>query len=1079
MAGYRTATEVLLKTNITSALAVCASSLFAAETLRKKIEKGFHGWNKALLGAVSIFTSSLLIKELVSIAKASDDLLDIQNQLENKGLSVEQVQRLTAGFYNEVAKKVPTASVAEYLRTVGELRAITGAGEEGLLKAAALAPKAMMVNTLIKNTMGHRGSGQNSEYWKILRSEELKGVATNDAEREKMTDDIFSYVMAFAGKLTTSDFLQMAKEAGTAWTHLDREKALGPVAILAAELGSGEKAGRALKTLEQVQVGAGMKLSTQQLHILKDAGLINSSDVMQGAQAPLRAADGGELNDAHSVKLHGIKGSIEYLGDIPGWIREVIAPAIHNLAKRKKAGGELGTEEQIYDTLMTKLFRFQNAQRLAILFSDQGMLDQATKDFGLANIMKKAEEGYKNFSGDSPVGVEEGYETAKNNMWAAIGAPFMKMAIPMMQGMTHVFQVIGEFANTHPTAIKDIAIGFTILAGAFAAAGVVLLLAAIGSTGWVVGIVIALGAIFAAAAPEAWHAFLAALNDLLHLNATAFIKDYSKLSDILIAGITNAVAELFKVINVNISFVSATYKSMLGAFLNHYFGNALKLLPKFGGSGEHNGGGGLEWESWHPGRDHTEPIQINHVTAMSDGSVLARNTQLYYASYTSTQDQQPQLTPASYSGGGDLEQWHAPSLAGGPDRSTPGFAGGPRDKHSTHPSNKSPYRDDGAPHAEPRYNPEISKAPSGPRISRAEHAPDIRWPEKVLQSRRDQQISRPSREGGQGGPIDRSRFVQELKEKPGLREKVMAISAGENLHPSANKAVFESMMNRAAVKGTTLEHEARWTSEGGYYDDKPTAGSGHASQMSAMQNPRSRQLMERNLDSALAGSNVSNYATENASGAWGRRRMAGADSGALFQKSYAAGGELFGYPVRRGAAGYGHYSTWRNAQGGDSAAIDRRHSGDTSAIGGDTLASSPGGRTGSINAVSAEQSRTPYGMLHGKLNVGGNVYDWSSGGRGRGSLPYGEYKVGGPEKHSALHGTAYPLSDARDPTLGGAVRSGLFIHSGRGQASHGCIHIPLNQYAAFKRDMATHKPATVTVSPSTPTTPNNEKVADR
>jgi hypothetical protein len=106
----------------------------------------------------------------------------------------------------------------------------------------------------------------------------------------------------------------------------------------------------------------------------------------------------------------------------------------------------------------------------------------------------------------------------------------------------------------------------------------------------------------------------------------------------------------------------------------------------------------------------------------------------------------------------------------------------------------------------------------------------------------------------------RERARQELKDKPWLNEKAMHIFAGENPDPAASTALWESAINRAAVRGTTLEQELRrhassGKDEGGYY-------AGWRDNVSE----DTRKTLERSRDRALAGSNISNYATDNSSG---------------------------------------------------------------------------------------------------------------------------------------------------------------------------------------------------------------------
>ena len=149
---------------------------------------------------------------------------------------------------------------------------------------------------------------------------------------------------------------------------------------------------------------------------------------------------------------------------------------------------------------------------------------------------------------------------------------------------------------------------------------------------------------------------------------------------------------------------------------------------------------------------------------------------------------------------------------------------------------------------------------------------------------------------------NRKRFAAELDD-PKNRALFKGIMAGENNNPTAATAVLESAMNRAAANGTTLAFEMRRTVDKGYY-----AGYNPA----ALNNPKTNAALEQGIDMAMRGSNVSNFATDNSSGAWGRARNA---SG-MYTQTAAHNGELFSYPSRSDARGYDKYWDWRQSVGG-------------------------------------------------------------------------------------------------------------------------------------------------------------------
>jgi hypothetical protein len=113
------------------------------------------------------------------------------------------------------------------------------------------------------------------------------------------------------------------------------------------------------------------------------------------------------------------------------------------------------------------------------------------------------------------------------------------------------------------------------------------------------------------------------------------------------------------------------------------------------------------------------------------------------------------------------------------------------------------------------------------------------------------------------GTIDRSQFVKEMQDKPWLRQRAMEIAANEEgTNQQGTQQIIESAMNRAQVRGTSLEKQLKWTSEGGYYDD----ARGHGRAVATAASPQGQKILGRSVDNALGGSNAAEYATDNSSG---------------------------------------------------------------------------------------------------------------------------------------------------------------------------------------------------------------------
>ena len=112
-----------------------------------------------------------------------------------------------------------------------------------------------------------------------------------------------------------------------------------------------------------------------------------------------------------------------------------------------------------------------------------------------------------------------------------------------------------------------------------------------------------------------------------------------------------------------------------------------------------------------------------------------------------------------------------------------------------------------------------------------------------------------------GPALDRTRFREELKD-PAVRARLLAFTEAEvgNEPANAQQAHMEEVLNRAASRRTSILAQLQNVNQGGYY---PTATT------SAPYSPRLEDKYGKMLEAVLNGSNISNYATGNASGTVG------------------------------------------------------------------------------------------------------------------------------------------------------------------------------------------------------------------
>ena len=457
---YQVGVDLSISTNGPQVLGNLAQHLLGLQGGVTRLTQGFANLRLGIIGAAFAMTGKAGISWLEDVAGHSEKLLDQQDKLMRGGIAYNDVRRIQADYFEKVSKQIPTSNIAEYLKTANELRSVTGSGVEGLDKAAALTPKAMMVDALVSNAMGHQSTG---EYYRLLRSIEMKGVATDDAKRERIVDQMFSYITAWGGKISADDFQTLARRGGTAWQHADIEKALPYLAVAMADFGA-SNAGTAFMTLQQFQQGTAV-LSKQQAEVMKKAGMLREGFYKE------TGFGGGKIQ----LDPGALVGSLEHAGDLPGWARDVLAPHLHALARRMthvfKYRGL--SEEAIYENLLGKDAPNRNASKMLEFFSNAGFLDQTLKDLGLAKTAENIPIAYQHFIERNPVGVRLAYNEQYESMMQAIGTPLMKGAMPYMRDITGFFQELGKWANSHPD---------NILAFGKAIAGISVTLTALGTT---------------------------------------------------------------------------------------------------------------------------------------------------------------------------------------------------------------------------------------------------------------------------------------------------------------------------------------------------------------------------------------------------------------------------------------------------------------------------------------------------------------------------------------------------------------------------------------------------------------------
>jgi hypothetical protein len=466
---YSIGMHIVLAGNALAGLQAISKHLAGIHTQVGQIHTGWKNW-AAILGVGGIAAGVGIIGGMKKIADHGAVMVDQQIKLINAGYKENEILKLKADYYERIAKAVPTSTVTTYMKTVGDMRSITGDGPGSLEKAQALAEQAIRMDTLLANRFGTK----EGEYFKYLRSTEMKGIATNDEKRNDFLSRAFSYSTAFGTKLPPGEWQTFAQRAGPMFMNMDMEKSMGPVAVSIADL-KGNGAGTAAMTLYNSLLGA-RTLSQQQFKQFSEIGLINEDKVHSNGHGRMMLDPGA------------VVGGLEHVGDLPGWVHEELWPKLMKAAKG---------DRNMAAIMLAKLFPDRNAQRMAMMYGDEGFRDQIAKDMGLAAMTLPEKEQYQNLINKSPVGVKQAFHDQFESMMQSIGGPLAQAAIPVMKQLTEVFTTIGQWANSHPETIKMIGTALAGLGAVLIVFGTGALIAAMASFAAGGAAVVAIGALAA------------------------------------------------------------------------------------------------------------------------------------------------------------------------------------------------------------------------------------------------------------------------------------------------------------------------------------------------------------------------------------------------------------------------------------------------------------------------------------------------------------------------------------------------------------------------------------------------------
>lgn len=505
MADYKVAVELTLVGGIAQALALVSRHMLGIHGQTKAIEKGFASWRPALLGVVGVFAAAGIVKELSSIAKGGDEVLNMMARLKMQGQTTQGIKEafnLAADVTGKGAGRFMTPSAA--MGAIKDLAFATGTVEDAMRRLPQVASLTGIMATTLPGTMTPEQSAhQTFSLYKMLEEQNLLGSGRED-DAQKVLEGIAKDISITGGKTSPEGYRQtmlMARAAGEGYL---RHEALGMAKPFQTHY---------LPHIMQSLAGGGL-------------GGGGTRGVGPLLNQFYQVAGMGKIGNRHAAmewnRRGFLEGGLKHHGFGPQNVKEAELAKLHpyewmqhRVMDLQKQG--FNTWDKLSKEIST-LFPQKTAAALAQFMAQGGyalggekspfektarMFDQAPNFEELTKIAQQ-----------SPKGIMAMFHAQERRMQELVGFVTAPARLSVLKEITHLFTAIGDFAKTPQgvNTIRSVSQGLLGLAAALAALGSAAILTAMFSLVGLPGLIIALGAAMAALSPKVGAAVTAFVN---------------------------------------------------------------------------------------------------------------------------------------------------------------------------------------------------------------------------------------------------------------------------------------------------------------------------------------------------------------------------------------------------------------------------------------------------------------------------------------------------------------------------------------------------------------------------------------
>lgn len=448
--AYTVGVRLALTGNVISGLGMISRQFAKTHADAKGLQRQLDKIKLTMMGGGVLFGLGAFGFSMIGKAvKPASEYAHQLAQMRIAGMKNLEIAQATAKAW-KIAAEVPTASAAENLAAIRELRMVFGNTGHAIENVATI----QKIQAVLSNVMGGNAGDQ---AYSLAKALEMKGAVRNPAEFNVQADLITKAIIAGGGKIQAGDFLSAFKYGRAATQGWSDQFAYTILPTLIQEMkssgGNGGTGGPGNALMSAYAAVVGGTVPQKALKEWQSLGLLDPSKVVWN-----------RVGTAKGLRPGGIAGSDLFQQNPFAWAQTVLLPAM-----LKKGITDEKNQRQVLQYLFpnrTAGFVMQQMTLQGWKFTrDQKLIGQAK---GLA--------GYNELLKTDPQMAAMALHKQWQNLLATIGYQIMPTLIKATLWLIDALRKLTAWAQRHPTTVKVLTWAFIGLSSALMFGGTVLLL---------------------------------------------------------------------------------------------------------------------------------------------------------------------------------------------------------------------------------------------------------------------------------------------------------------------------------------------------------------------------------------------------------------------------------------------------------------------------------------------------------------------------------------------------------------------------------------------------------------------------